>query len=423
MKPLRVCIDARLRGGALSGGTESVILGLATGLSKLTGGAEEYLFLTYPEFADWIRPYLSGPCRILCCSPGPWPTTVPVRISIDRNFRPAAGEAWAKVRSLPSPVRIDLLRSEGTIENAGVEVMHFSFQDAFLTDVPSIYHPHDLQHLHLPEFFDARWLLYREILYRTFCYQARMVAPASSWVKHDLIRQYGLAEDKVHVVPLAPLVRVCGAPRPDELAATRRKFCLPEAFVFYPAQTWPHKNHIGLLEALALLRDQHGLAVPLVSTGHRNAFFPSIVARVTQLGLEDQVLFLGVVSHLELACLYRLCRCVVIPTRFEAGSFPLWEAFLAGAPAACSHVTSLPEQAGDAALTFDPNAPAQIAAAVHRLWTDAALREALAQRGRRRVDRFTWERTARHFRAHYRRIASRPLEEEDRELLSAPPLL
>ena len=34
--------------------------------------------------------------------------------------------------------------------------MHFPIQDAFTTDMPSIYQPHDLQHLHLPELF-SRW--------------------------------------------------------------------------------------------------------------------------------------------------------------------------------------------------------------------------------------------------------------------------
>ena len=121
--------------------------------------------------------------------------------------------------------------------------------------------------------------------------------------------------------------------------------------------------------------------------------------------------------------MYRLCRCVVIPTKFEAASGPLWEAFAAGVPAACSNVTSLPDQAGDAALLFDPCQPEEIAGAIHQLWRDEALRRSLVERGKRNVARFTWERTARIFRAHYRRIANRCLSEEDHTLLAAPPLL
>lgn len=97
---------------------------------------------------------------------------------------------------------------------------------------------------------------------------------------------------------------------------------------------------------------------------------------------------------------------------------PLLEAFLAGAPAACSNVTCLPELAGDAALLFDPGSPSEIAEAIRRLWTDGVLRATLADRGRRNVSHFTWEHTARIFRAHYRRLANRQLSEQDHALLN-----
>lgn len=83
---------------------------------------------------------------------------------------------------------------------------------------------------------------------------------------------------------------------------------------------------------------------------------------------------------------------------------------------------SLPVQAGDAALIFDPEEPRDIADAVSRLWTDDA-RATLAARGRAMVAKFTWERTARNFRAHYRRLAGRPITREDRDFLDAESLL
>src|SRR4029077_12189294 len=90
---------------------------------------------------------------------------------------------------------------------------------------------------------------------------------------------------------------------------------------------------------------------------------------------------------------------VVIPSLFEAASAPLWEAFLAGVPAACSNVTSLPDQAGDAALVFDPDDIDAIGEAIRRLWFDEQLRERLITAGHRRVQEFSWGRAARLFRA------------------------
>src|SRR6185369_3819966 len=116
-------------------------------------------------------------------------------------------------------------------------------------------------------------------------------------------------------------------------------------------------------------------------------------------------------------------RAVVIPTRFEATSIPLTEAFLNRVPAACSNVTAMPDQArGGAALLFDPGDAFGIAEAVRKLWQDPALRRRLVSRGSSNIRPFTWDRSARHFRACYRRLAGLALGREDRALLEAKPL-
>jgi glycosyltransferase involved in cell wall biosynthesis len=305
----------------------------------------------------------------------------------------------------------------------GVQLVHFTMQQAFLTSVPSIYHPHDLQHIHLPEFFSPAQREAREATYRTYCQQASMVAVSSSWSREDVASHFGLADGKVRVVPLAPATEIYAIPVETDLAEVRRRLRLPDAFAFYPAQTWPHKNHIGLVKALAEVRQRYGVNIHLVCSGTLTPFLPKIEQCIEALGVRDLVHFVGHVSALDLQCLYRLSRCVVIPTRFESASFPLWEAFTARKPAACSDVTSLPAQAGEAALIFDPTDTHAMACAVYRLWTDEPLRSRLIERGVARVAQFSWERTARTFRAHYRRILGTQLSQEDVELIASPPLL
>ena len=417
-RPLRVCLDARLESG-VSGGTEQVVIGMASGLSQLTEGDEEYLFLASRGRDAWITPYIGGNCKLLDAPSVQSPKN---RAVLDRI--PGCRAAWDQF----SPILFGAMSfkgpvSDGTIENAGVDVMHFLLQRGFITSVPTIYHPHDLQHIHLAEFFTPRARMGRDILFRTLCQQAATVSVTATWGKQDLVRQYGLPEAKVQVVPLAPSNEAYPVPAEKDLASVRAKYSLQDPFVFYPAQTFPHKNHLALLDALALLRDRKGLVIPFVSSGRCNSFYPRIEKHIKELRLGSQVQFLGFVSPLELQCLYRLCRCVVIPTRFEAASFPVWDAFLAGTPVACSNVTSLPQQVGDAALVFDPEDTQAIANAIERLWTDQTLCRELIERGRTNVARFSWNRTARQFRAHYRRIAGRPMSDEDRRLLQAPPLL
>jgi len=70
-----------------------------------------------------------------------------------------------------------------------------------------------------------------------------------------------------------------------------------------------------------------------------------------------------------------------------------------------------------AAVTFDPQRPGDLARALREVWEDEGLRRDLAERGRARSRAYTWERTARLYRAHYRRIGRRRLGEEDRALV------
>jgi glycosyltransferase involved in cell wall biosynthesis len=177
-----------------------------------------------------------------------------------------------------------------------------------------------------------------------------------------------------------------------------------------------------LLEALALIRDREGLTLPLVCPGNQNRHFAKIRSRVRELDLEATTRFPGFVSTLELRGLYELATALVFPSRFEGWGLPICEAFSAGLPVASSSATSLPDLVGDAGLLFDPVDPEQIAKAMLRIWRDPVLSQTLSERGSERGKQFNFDRTARLFRAHYRRIGGRSLPEEDRILLADPPL-
>lgn len=414
----RICIDARLSPG-FSGGIEQVVIGLAQGLSSLTDGDESYHFLSYPDNDEWLAPYLKNSCYILHTNRS-WQQTLRRRIAAQS---PGAKRVLEKLATLSVKSAVNIPRSNGTIERSNIDLMHFTLQSAFLTDVPSIYHPHDLQHLHLPEYFSRYEREGRSIVYRRFAEQARMLAVSSSWVRQDLVDNLDIPYEKIAVVPLAPPTEAYGDATPAEQERVRGKFGLPDTFAFYPAQTWPHKNHAGLIEAVARIRDRHNVVIPVVFSGRLSEHYELLKRRAEQLGLTGSIHFLGFISPGELQCLYRLCRCVVIPTKFEAASFPLWEAFLANAPTACSNVTSLPKQAGEAALIFDPTDADDIARKLYELWTDNRLRKVLSERGEENVRRFTWRKTALHFRALYRRILGRQLSSDDEALLNSQSII
>lgn len=423
---MRVVIEARTPDPAHSGGVAHAIMSLAQGLSALPDGRddEEYVFLTDDGAGDWLAPYARGRCRVHKVR-GDRVRKLKRELLQTRTGRALrAVRRW--VRSFgPPKIREKLALkprlSDGVAESLSADLVHLPFQDAYVTSLPTVYQPHDLQFLHLPQYFDPEQIEWRKFHYRYYCSRARSVLVESTWTKRDVAERLDVPPEKIDVCPFPPPTIGYAAPTPRRVAAVKRKLRFPR-FIYYPAQTWPHKNHLQLLEALAKLKRESDLVVPLVSSGHLSDFYPQIAARAKALDLVDQVQFLNYVPNAEVKLLYELCAAVVVPTKFESVSLPVWEAFEAGRPIACSRVTSLPMQVGEAGILFDPDSTADIAAAIRRLWLDERLRLDLVDKGTARLKQFSLGGTASHIRAIYRRTLNRATP-EDLEILGAPPLI
>lgn len=408
-RPLVVGINAQLRSGE-HGGVEQFVIGLASALSDLNDGDERYLFLVEPGEEEWLRPHVHGRARIVT--------------RLDERGR-VAKFAWSArrqlVRAMPWLRKLKgdggrisatnegppIAASDGTLERAGADVVHFPFQAGFATDLPSVYQPWDLQHLHLPQFFTPEAIKRREREYRALCDRADCVVVASDWARRDFVARYELDPRSVAVIPVPAPLEAYPEPSAVQLREIATRLKLPEQFALYPAQTWEHKNHLRLLGALAEVRDRHGLIVPLVCSGRLTERFPEIQREAERLRLTESVHFVGFVSPIEIRALYRLAGLLVFPSLFEGWGLPVVEALAEGVPVACARVTSLPDLVGNGAVLFDPLDESDMAAAIHKIWTDTALRAELARRGRRRVKELDWATCARRYRAVYRAVAGR----------------
>jgi len=399
--PLRVAVDARLVPGN-GGGVATVVLGLAQGFAQLDADDLALTFVTYRDTGGWLNGHVGAQASV-------YEVAQPNRASVVRNRMRVSAYRRHALRLTLAPGR------DVVMDAVPSDVVHLPRQGAGFVSAPFIYHPHDLQHRHLPEFFTPRQHASREVKYAAMCERAAAVAVGTSWVKDDLIAQMGLDPNRVHVVPLAPFVsEPTGSPDVQGLD-------LPPRYLIYPAAGWGHKNHDRLFRAMAQLRDR-GVTVPLLLTGSRTAGGVDLDALVAATGATGLVRHLGYLSPAQLAAVTEGASAMIVPTLFEAASFPIWEAFRLGVPVACSDVTSLPRQVGDAALIFDPYDVEAIAKAVEVLWTQPDVSADLARKGRARVGGLTWMATARHFLALYRLLAGRATD-DDLALLAAEPAL
>lgn len=395
----------------IHGGIATALRSLITALGRLEGPETYVLIVENQRQVDWLSPLAANQRFEM----RPASSGNPVR-DVLRGVKKMANKALGRDGRAGWP---EVPISDGWLESLGLDVLHQPTQGFTYCAIPTVYNPHDLQHLHYPQFFDLADLTWRETIYRAACRTSHAIIVNSQWIKDDVIAQFAVSPDKVQIIPEAAPTQLLAEVTEEDKADTRAKYALPERYIFYPNNTWPHKNHLRLFEAMAWLRDEKGVTVPLVSTGARHE--PSretLDARVRELGLENQVQFLGFVSNEELRAIYQMARCLVVPSLFEANSLPIFEAWAEGIPVASSNVTALPEQVGDAGLLFDPMDPHDMGGVIERLFTDDTLCADLIAKGKVRLSDFDFLRTARANRATYRRAAGRRLDAEDAALLA-----
>jgi alpha-1,3-rhamnosyl/mannosyltransferase len=226
---------------------------------------------------------------------------------------------------------------------------------------------------------------------------ARLVVVPSEFVRATVTARTGRTADEVVVVPHA-VVRHPAPTSRAELAARHR---LDGPVVLYPAITYPHKNHVVLVEAFAGVVAAHPSAL-LVLTGRPDGAEPAVAAAVERLGLGERVRRLGRIPAADVAGLYELADVVAVPSRYEGFGLPAVEAMRYGTPVVAATGTALPEVVGDAGLLVDPDDVDGWAAALTGLLGDDARRAALAAAGTARAARFGLEANATAVAAAYR---------------------
>jgi glycosyltransferase involved in cell wall biosynthesis len=252
-----------------------------------------------------------------------------------------------------------------------------------------------MQHEFFPEFFSREELLYRRNTYQASAEEAVRVIAISQHVKTCLVEKYHLCPQRIDVIHNGFGSEFKVIHDANKLAQIKNCYNLDKPFLYYPARTWPHKNHKKLLAAVKIMTEKHGFDGDLVLSGTAFEAQGEIMLEASRLGLENCVKNLGQVLYADLPGLFNLARLMVYPSLFEGFGIPLVEAMASGCPVACSDRTSLPEVAGNAAVLFDPTSPEEMADKIWAAWSDEELRGQLIERGLQRSEDFSWEEMAR----------------------------
>jgi glycosyltransferase involved in cell wall biosynthesis len=261
-----------------------------------------------------------------------------------------------------------------------------------VADIPYITNVWDVEHRQQPFFpevsaqgeWESRERRCREIFSR-----AAYILTPNRRGKEEIISFYGVAPERVrtlaHATPAFALQEGAGTPGKKSLEHLGVK----GDYLFYPAQFWPHKNHVVLLLALRCLKEQHGYQPQLVLCGSDKGNRAYIEQCIRDHSLQDQVLIPGFVSREDLITLYRQAAALVYPSFCGPENLPPLEAFALGCPVIASSIPGALEQLGEAALLVDARTPELWAEAIMRLQRDAVLRGEYIAKGKERATRYT----------------------------------
>ena len=359
---MKIAIDAHMVGERETG-NESYTVNLLRGLAATDSGDIIQVLTPHP---GRLRAIIDLPARF---------EIIPV----------TPAQPWLRIPfAMPSAVR-----------RHGSELLHVSYIAPPLVRCPTVVTVHDLSFLIYPKSVTLRTRLILGSLVPLSIRRAARVIAVSEHTKRDLIERYGIPAEKITVVYEA------AGPAFHETSATSLPPGVTEPFVLAVGNVEPRKNLERLVDAFAALASGGTFSGQLVIAGKQTGRAESVGRAVRNHGLERRIVFTGYLTEAELNGLYNRAALFVYPSLYEGFGLPPLEAMRCGCPVVASNASAMPEVLGDAALLVDPRSSPAIAQAMEAVLTRTELRQALREKGRRRAERFSWEKAALETRAVY----------------------
>jgi len=256
-------------------------------------------------------------------------------------------------------------------------------------DRPTVAILHDIQEQYLPENFAKPELIGRYEVYPDICRSATTVVTVSEFCKRTFVEKFDIDPRKIEVVPNAPQPALVHAE--DEGRWSGQP--LPAGYLFYPANSYKHKNHQLLLDVAERMK-AGGDCPPIVFSGFELPGGYPLRKEIAARGLQEVCRVFTDLPVQELRYLYRHAFATVLPTTFEGFCMPAVEAMAFHCPVICSDLPVLHEVIGDDALFFNPREPDELIVQIRRLQQDPQLRQKLADAGQSHAANFGWDQSA-----------------------------
>ncbi len=252
---------------------------------------------------------------------------------------------------------------------------------------------HDINFEHYPDDLPFFNRIYYRYFFSKFARKARRIATVSAFSKKDISETYGISDGKIDVVyngageEFKPVDE-------QKKSEVRSKYCEGKSYFIFIGSLHQRKNIANLLKAFDLFQTRTNAGFKIVMAGTKRWWTKEMEDAYQSMKHKQDVIFTGRITDKELQELTASAFALTYVSFFEGFGIPIIEAFRSDVPVITSNTTSMPEIAGDAACLVDPFSTEDIANAMIELYKNENLRVNLIEKGRKRKEDFSWDKTA-----------------------------
>lgn len=272
----------------------------------------------------------------------------------------------------------------------------FLSPDGYLTlnsSVPSIPVIHDLNFEHYPMDLPFWYRKYYRHFFPKYAQKAQRIATVSEFSKQDIVSRYGISAEKIDVV-YNGFSELFQPINDTEKEASQIQFANGKPYFVFVGTLHPRKNIGRLIQAFEHYKTSGNYEQNLVIIGRRKWWTAEMENAYQNCSNKDSVIFQEAASQKAIAEAIGGAEALLYPSTFEGFGIPILEGMQSGVPVITSNLSSMPEIAADAALLCNPFEVKSIAEQLKKLQHEPNLRESLIEKGKKRAQDFSWDKTA-----------------------------
>jgi glycosyltransferase involved in cell wall biosynthesis len=272
----------------------------------------------------------------------------------------------------------------------------FLSTDGYLSlaaEIPQVCVMHDINFEHYPQDLPALVKWYYKKYSPLYARKAKRIITVSDFSKQDIIDKYKIDSSKIDFAYNGASAEFAIADEQTK-KQVRKKLTGGENYFLYVGSIHPRKNVERLLQAFEKYKTDTAEKTKLVIVGEKMSWVKKTSATCENIKHKTDIIFTGRLPLSELKKIYGAALALAYIPYFEGFGIPLAEAMHSGIPIITSDVTSMPEVAGNAAITVNPFDINAIAEAMKKMAGDDTLRNELIKNGQARKDLFNWDNTA-----------------------------